>query len=68
MELNRTGILGTGHTLADAPRDLADIQLAHERLTRYGRFRRGLGASPLENAASAGSATDAFGFLEWTME
>lgn len=68
MELNRAGTLGSRHTLAAFPRDVADIQLTHTRMTAIGRFGFGLGANRVEDDASGGSTTDAFGFITWTMQ
>jgi hypothetical protein len=70
LELNRAGDPGLDirHTLAAAPTELVDAQLSHERLTRYGRFRFGLGASRLRDEGGGDSETDITGFLQWGTE
>lgn len=68
MEINRSGVPSASHTVSAIPRDLADIQLSHERLTPLGRFRIGLGVSEAEDPATGESSTDVTGFLQWTME
>lgn len=70
LELNRVGDPGvdTRHTLATAPAEIVDAQLSHERLTRYGRFYIGLGASRFRDEGSGDSDTDLTGFLQWSTE
>ena len=68
MELNRVGNPGTRHTLTATPQELADIQLTHERLTRFGRYRLGLVASRLDDDLSGDSTTDVSGFVQWARE
>jgi hypothetical protein len=68
MELNRAGDPDGRHSLTATPQELADLQLSHDRLTRYGRFHAGLGASYLDDELSGNTTTDVFGFFKWTME
>lgn len=69
MELNRVGAAPDArHTLAATPQDLADVQLSHERLTRYGRFHLGLGLRRLDDTPSGDTTTDVTGFIQWTLE
>jgi hypothetical protein len=70
LELNRAGDpgLGTRHTLAATPEERTDIQLTHQRLTRYGQVRVGLGASRLRDDGSGESTTDVTGFVQWATE
>lgn len=41
---------------------------SHERPTRYGRFRLGLGASRFRDDRSGDSTTEVTGFVQWGME
>lgn len=68
MDINRIGSPSSRHTLSATPQNLADIHLAHDRLTHVGRFRFGLGLSHLDDKASDRTSTDVTGFIEWTTE
>ena len=70
LELNRLGNpdVDIRHTLATAPAEIVDAQLSHDRLTRYGRFHIGLGASRIRDEGSGESDTDLTGFLQWSTE
>jgi hypothetical protein len=68
MELNRAGAPDARHTLTATPQELADVQLTHDRLTRFGRLHVGLGVSRLDDEASGESSTDVTGFVQWVME
>ena len=68
MELNRAGTPDARHTLTATPQELSDLQLSHERLTRYGRFHAGIGASHLDDELSGETTTDLTGFIQWILE
>jgi hypothetical protein len=65
MEINRAGRPDPVHTLSPVPLDQVDIQVSHERQTRFGRFYVGIGFR--EQDPSAGeSLSDFTGFLRWS--
>ena len=66
MELNREGLPNTRHTLTPTPQDLLDIQLTHERETRFGRFYAGIGYGTLDDKVSGTSESDVTGFIQWS--
>jgi hypothetical protein len=68
MELNRAGAPDALHTLTATPQELADVQVTHDRLTRFGRLHVGLGVSRLDAEGSGESSTDVTGFVQWVME
>jgi len=65
MELNRDGSPQPGHTVAPTARDLTDIQVSHERHTRLGRFKIGLGYSELDDKVGGVTRTDSSVFIQW---
>ncbi len=66
MEINREGAPDSRHTLSPTPQDLIDIELSHERETRFGRFRGGIGYAVLEDIASGRRDTDVAAHLRWS--
>jgi hypothetical protein len=66
MQINIEGSPDPGHSLSATPQERADVQLSHERLTRYGRIYVGLGYSYIDDEASispdlsAGAHVDSF--------
>ena len=66
MEINREGAPNPRHTLSPTPQELVDVQLTHERESRYGRFYVGIGYSRLDDAVSGQSSSDASGFIQWS--
>ena len=66
MEINRDGAPQPGHTLTPTPQDLTDLQISHERETRFGRFYAGLGYSNLEDEVSGEDDSDVTAFLQWS--
>jgi len=66
LELNRIGEPDPRHTLTPTPQELIDIQISHERHTRFGRFYAGLGYSQLDDEVSGISSSDVTGFFQWS--
>ena len=66
MEINRLGSPNPRHSLTPVPEDVFDIQVSHDRMTRFGRFRAGVGYSRFEAEAVAATGSDAFGFIQWS--
>jgi len=66
MEINRLGEPNPRHTLTPTPQKLLDVQISHDRQTRFGRFYAGLGYSQLDDQASGGSSSDLTGFIQWS--
>jgi hypothetical protein len=67
MEINRLGEPNPGHTLTltPTPQELLDVQLSHDRMTRFGRFYAGLGYSCVDDKESSTSSSDVTGLLQW---
>jgi len=68
MEINRLGAPNSRHTLTPTPQELLDVQISHDRQTRFGRFYAGLGYSQLDDEASASSSSDVTGFVQWSSQ
>jgi len=68
MELNRIGNPDSRNSLTPTPQELTDIQISHERHTRYGRFYAGLGYSQLDDEVSGTSSSDVTGFIQWSSQ
>jgi len=68
MEINRIGIPDSRHTLTPTPQELTDLQISHERYTRFGRFYLGLGYSQLKDEVSSTSKSDVSGFIRWSSQ
>jgi hypothetical protein len=66
MEINRVGLPSSTHTLTPTPQELLDLQISHERMTRFGRFHAGLGYGRLEDQATGISSSDVSGFIQWS--
>ena len=66
IEINREGTPNPRHTLTPTRQDLTDLQVAHERETRIGRFYAGLGYSRLEDKVSGGTESNFAAFLQWS--
>lgn len=65
MEINRAGPPNPRHTLSPTPQDRIDIQLSHERMTRFGRFHIGIGYDYLDDRATGTDSSEATGFIRW---
>ncbi|MEE4163751.1 MAG: capsule assembly Wzi family protein [Woeseiaceae bacterium] len=65
MELNREGPAQPGHTITASPQELTDIQFTHERHTKFGRFKIGVGYAQLDDELTGESRTDGSVFLQW---
>ena len=65
MEINRTGPTQPTHTISPAAQDLTDIQLSHERQTKVGRFKIGVGFSSLDDELTGETISDTSVFLQW---
>ena len=68
MEINRLGGPNSRHTLTPTPQDLIDLQISHDRMTRFGRFHSGLGYSRLDDDVSSTSNSDVTGFIQWSSQ
>jgi hypothetical protein len=66
MEINREGPPSSRHTLSPTPQDRIDIQVSHDRTTRYGRFYVGIGYNFLDDKASGTDSSDVTGFIRWS--
>jgi hypothetical protein len=66
MEINRVGAPDSRHTLSPTPQDLTDIQLSHERDTRFGRFVGGIGYSRIQSLATGTADSDVTAFIQWS--
>jgi len=68
MEINRIGVPNARHTLSPTPQELTDLQISHERHTKFGRFYAGIGFAQLEDQASSTSTSDVTGFIQWSSQ
>jgi hypothetical protein len=68
MEINRLGEPNPRHTLSPTPQDLIDVQISHDRMTRFGRFYAGVGYSRLDDEATASTNSDVTGFIQWSSQ
>ena len=66
MQINREGSPDPRHSLSATPQDRADVQVTHERLTRFGRFHLGVGYSHVDDEASGTDSPDFTGFIRWS--
>ncbi len=66
MEINRFGAPDPRHTHSATPQDRVDIQISHERTTRFGRFHAGIGYAYLDDEATATDTSDLTGFIRWS--
>jgi hypothetical protein len=66
MEINRVGTPDSRHTLTSTPQELVDLQLTHERLTKYGRFHAGIGYGRVDDLEMGTSTSDVSGFIQWS--
>ena len=68
MEINRLGAPDPRHSLTPTPQELTDLQISHERHTKFGRFYAGLGYSRLDDEVSGTSTSDVTGFIQWSSQ
>jgi len=66
MQIKIEGRFDPSHSLSPTPQDRADIQLSHERITRFGRFHIGAGYRYIDDEASGSDSSDFTGFLQWS--
>jgi hypothetical protein len=66
MQIKIEGRPDPSHSLSATPQDRADIQLSHERITRFGRFHIGIGYGYIDDEATATDSSDVTGFLRWS--
>jgi hypothetical protein len=66
MEINRLGMPNPRHSLTPTPQELMDLQISHDRNTRYGRFYAGLGYSQLDDQATDVSDSEFSAFVRWS--
>jgi len=63
MEINRYGSPDPRHSISSMPLDVSDFQVSHERITRIGTFRVGLGYARQEDKKSGATSNDVSAFL-----
>jgi len=68
MKINRIGDPNPRHTLAPTPQEQTDLQISHERYTRFGRFYAGIGYSRLDDEVSGTTTSDVTGFILKTLD
>ena len=68
MKNTRLGQPNDRHTLTPTPQELIDLQISHERHTKYGRFHAGLGYSRLDDESSGQLTKDVTGFIQWSSQ
>jgi hypothetical protein len=66
MDINRKGDPDPRHSLSATPQTLVDMQVSHDRETRFGRFYAGLSYARLEDSNSGESSSDAGVFIQWS--
>lgn len=66
MEMNRLGTPDPRHSLTPTPQELMDLQISHDRNTRYGRFYAGLGYSRLDDQATDVADSEFSAFVQWS--
>jgi hypothetical protein len=66
MQINQEGNLDPNHSLSPTPQDRADVQISHERLTRFGRFHIGVAYTRIDDDASGIDSSDFAGFVRWS--
>jgi len=64
LKVNRAGV-APGHSLADAPTDVQDIALTHERAYAWGNITLSLGYSEVDSAGTAVLEDGVRGFVSW---
>lgn len=68
MEINRFGQPDLRHSLTPTPKELTDLQLSHQRITRFGRISAGLGYSQFDDKLSGITEKDTTGFIQWSSQ
>jgi len=66
MDINRFETPDLHHSLSATPQVRADIQVSHERWTRYGQFYIGIGYSYIDDKATASDESNLTGFIRWS--
>jgi hypothetical protein len=66
MQINIEGSPDSGHSLSATPQERTDVQLSHERLTRFGRVQIGVGYSFIDDEVSGVDSSDFTGFVRWS--
>jgi len=66
MEINRGGQPNVRHTLTPTPQEQIDLQISHDRKTRFGRLYAGLGYSRLDDEATGVTDSDVTAFIQWS--
>jgi hypothetical protein len=66
MQINQEGSPDQNHSLSPTPQDRADVQLSHDRLTRFGHFHVGVGYNYVDDEASGVTTSDFTGFIYWS--
>jgi len=66
MEINRFETPDPNHSLSATPQDRIDLQVSHERITRFGRFHFGIGYNYLDDKASGKDSSEMTGFIRWS--
>jgi len=64
LTLDRAGV-ASGHSLADAPTDVQDLTLTHERAYAWGNIRVSLGYSEVDSAGTTVLEDGVRGFVSW---
>jgi hypothetical protein len=66
MQINQEGNPDPNHSLSPTPQDRADVQLSHDRLTRFGRIHVGVGYSFIDDEVSGVDTSDFTAFIRWS--
>jgi len=66
MQIKMVGRPDPSHSLSATPQDRADVQLSHERYTRFGRFHIGIGYNYIDDKETATDTSDLAAFIRWS--
>ena len=66
MEINIVGSPDPGHSISPTPQEIADVQISHARMTRFGRFHIGVGYSYVDDEVTGTDTSNVIGFLRWS--
>jgi hypothetical protein len=66
MQIKMVGRPDPSHSLSATPQDRADVQLSHERYTRFGRFHIGIGYNYIDDKETGTDTSDLAAFIRWS--
>ncbi|MGI9204987.1 MAG: capsule assembly Wzi family protein [Woeseiaceae bacterium] len=68
IEINRSGVPDSRHTVSATPQRLTDVQVSHQRQLAFGKIYAGVGYTWLDDEVTDTDTSEFTGFIRWSSQ